>query len=246
MIDPTTQARLFHAQYHRFKDDLPFWSSLAKQFGDPILEMGCGTGRVVSALAEKGYHLFGVDQSQAMIDFARKNIHQSFHEKVTLLQCDLTRIQLQKKVLLALGALNTFAYLSNDQFAAALGHVKEVLDPKGVIALELPAYDADPWSADPSNEPLDVFTDPLYNTDIEVRAISMGDPGTLQVTWLYDEHFPDGRVERHHWDQVYFQRTETEVKNLFTRSGLKVHATYGDYDFSPHSSASERLLVLGG
>jgi SAM-dependent methyltransferase len=246
MIEPKTQARLFHAQYHRFKDDLPFWSSLAEEFGDPILEMGCGTGRVVSALAEKGYRVIAVDQSEAMIDFARKNIPQSLQEKVSFLQCDLTQQKLKEKVLLALGALNTFAYLSDDQFAAALSQVKEALDPKGAIALDLPAYDADPWSADRSDDLLDVFTDPMANTSIEVRAISVGDPGSLQVTWLYDELLPDGRVERHQWDQVYFQRTEAEVKNLFTWSGLKVHAVYGDYDFSRYSSASERLLVLGG
>ena len=246
MIEPKTKARLFHAQYHRFKDDLPFWSSLAEEFGDPILEMGCGTGRVVSALAEKGYRVIAVDQSEAMINVARKNIPQSLQEKASFLQCDLTRLQLQEEVLLALGALNTFAYLSDDQFVAALRHVKEVLAPEGVIALDLPVFDADPWSANRSDDLLDVFTDPTTNTSIEVRASSVGDPGSLQVTWLYDELLPDGRVERHQWDQVYFQRTEAEVKKLFTRSGLKVDAVYGDYDFSPYSSASERLLVLGG
>jgi trans-aconitate methyltransferase len=244
MITSTIKARLFHAQYHLFQDDLPYWRSLAAQYGDPILEMGCGTGRIVHTLAEEGYRVMGIDQNKAMLDLARTNLQPSLQEKVTLVQSDLTKLELESEVKLALAALNTFAYLSDDQFVAALVNVEKILTQEGAIALDLPAFDANPWSVVQADDPLDSFTDPQLGTSIEVRAKITGDPGTLRVTWLYDEILPDGQVERHEWDQVYYQRTELDVRDLVKKSGLRVNSVHGDYDCTPHLPESERLLVV--
>jgi SAM-dependent methyltransferase len=44
---------------------------LALPSGSSILDMGCGTGRHAIRLAQEGYHVIGVDISQAMLDQAR-------------------------------------------------------------------------------------------------------------------------------------------------------------------------------
>ena len=53
--------QLYHAHHNRSLEDLPFWLELAAQAGDPILELGCGTGRVLIPLAQAGYHTIGLD-----------------------------------------------------------------------------------------------------------------------------------------------------------------------------------------
>ena len=46
---------VYHAHHNRHLEDLPFWLDLAAQTGDPLLELGCGTGRVLIPLAQAGY-----------------------------------------------------------------------------------------------------------------------------------------------------------------------------------------------
>src|ERR1051325_11906771 len=54
--------------------DVPFWRTLAKQQDGPVLELGCGTGRISIPLARAGVSLVGIDRSEAMLARARTRI----------------------------------------------------------------------------------------------------------------------------------------------------------------------------
>jgi ubiquinone/menaquinone biosynthesis C-methylase UbiE len=53
-------------------EDLPFWISQADQYGDSILELACGTGRITIALAQAGFNMTGIDNADGMLKEARK------------------------------------------------------------------------------------------------------------------------------------------------------------------------------
>jgi len=53
--------------------DVAFYRDAAREFGDPILELGCGTGRITMALAEAGKRITGLDLSERMLERAVKN-----------------------------------------------------------------------------------------------------------------------------------------------------------------------------
>ena len=57
-------ARFYDADYRHYQDDLDLILDLADQTGDPILELGCGTGRVLAPLLEAGHTVTGVDISR--------------------------------------------------------------------------------------------------------------------------------------------------------------------------------------
>src|SRR5258707_13934539 len=54
--------------------DIPFWRNLALQAGGPVLELGCGTGRIAIPLGPAGVPLVGVDRSGAMLARGRQRI----------------------------------------------------------------------------------------------------------------------------------------------------------------------------
>lgn len=54
--------------------DVPFWRRLAGKAGAPVLELGCGTGRILLPLARGGAHVTGIDRSEPMLAFARRRL----------------------------------------------------------------------------------------------------------------------------------------------------------------------------
>src|SRR5204862_5203258 len=51
-------------------EDVAFYRHAARDFGDPILELGCGTGRITMTLAEDGRRITGLDLSERMLERA--------------------------------------------------------------------------------------------------------------------------------------------------------------------------------
>ncbi|PJF40401.1 MAG: class I SAM-dependent methyltransferase, partial [Chloroflexi bacterium] len=56
-----TVARFYDAENQDKTEDLLFYSELADEYGGPILDVGCGTGRVMLHLAQEGHTIHGID-----------------------------------------------------------------------------------------------------------------------------------------------------------------------------------------
>jgi SAM-dependent methyltransferase len=50
-----------------YGEDLPLWRSLAASYGDPVLDVGAGTGRVTLDLARAGYRVVALDRDPELI-----------------------------------------------------------------------------------------------------------------------------------------------------------------------------------
>src|SRR5262245_10909608 len=57
-----------------FQQDLPIYLDLAAKNPAPILEVGCGTGRVTQRLARAGYEVLGIDVHRPMVEIAREKL----------------------------------------------------------------------------------------------------------------------------------------------------------------------------
>src|ERR687897_3429208 len=51
-----------------YSADLPLWEELAEEHGGPVLELGCGTGRVALHLARRGHEVLGIDSEGELVE----------------------------------------------------------------------------------------------------------------------------------------------------------------------------------
>ena len=77
----------YYDSVHRTYIDLPFYLEFAEKTGELILELGCGTGRVLIPIAKAGYNVFGIDLSDNMLAEAKRKItEQKLGKKITLIR----------------------------------------------------------------------------------------------------------------------------------------------------------------
>ena len=65
---------LYDLEHADFADGVAFYQQFAEVIGDPILELGCGTGRLLQPLAAAGHRVTGIDQSAPMLARAHEHL----------------------------------------------------------------------------------------------------------------------------------------------------------------------------
>jgi len=238
---------LIHGHHNRYLEDLPFWLGLAQQTGDPLLELGCGTGRVLIPLAEAGYSTIGLDYDLAMLRFLLANISQQTKNKPVLVASDICKFNLAAQFPLIILPCNTYSAFDGDHRKACLGCVRRHLIPGGIFAVSLPnpaLLHSLPARSAPEIE--DEFIHLSTGNPVQVSSSWQRTKGKFKVTWSYDHLLPDGNIE-HRAVRVTHQLTslETYVGEI-KRTGLWVRGTYGDFDRSAYTADSPQLILLVG
>lgn len=136
-------ADLYDAQYRHYRDDLHFYRRLADDHGGPVLELGCGSGRVTAALAQQGVEVVALDREAAMLARAEARLQRAgVAERVTLQQGDMRELEradaLGDGFALVLAPFNTLmhAYTLDEQDATLRG-ARARLRPGGGFACDL-------------------------------------------------------------------------------------------------------------
>jgi SAM-dependent methyltransferase len=231
-------------------DDLPAYAALADRFGGPILDVGCGTGRVTFHLAQHGLRVVGVDLSPSMLKRAceRAAHHDLDPARLEWVEADVTQLALDEDFGLAVFAYNGFMHLLTqaDQIAA-LARIRAHLKPGGGLALDLPnpveMFQADDVSSLVVER---MFADPTTGATVIQQSLASLDRATqiMHLTWVYDSVDADGMLRR---DMVPLRLRYTlapEMRLLLDRAGLQVEGLYGDYDLNPYEEESPRLFVV--
>ena len=234
------------------RQDVRFYLQAAREFGDPVLELGCGTGRVALAIASQGMRITGLDLSGRMIERAaakRNAVSREARERVHLIQGDMTKFDLGEKFRLIIIPFRPFQHLLEiRQQLDCLACVKKHLGPGGRLIVDF-------FQTDPRR-----MYDPQF---LEERLVSEYDmPGGRRVVlteravafhraeqrndveMIYNVTHPDGRKERLvlAWTMRYFFRYE--VEHLLARTGFRVDALYGNFDRSPLKDDSPEMIFV--
>jgi len=115
--------------------DLPVWRGLAERFGDPILDVGAGTGRVSLDLARHGHTVVALDLDPLLL---AELAHRADSLPVRTVAADAREFSLEQRFALVLGPMQTVQLLGGaDQRTRFLTRARDHLRPGGLIALAI-------------------------------------------------------------------------------------------------------------
>src|SRR5437899_2633736 len=91
-------ARFYNLEYGNRADDVAFYVQHAQAMDPqkqmPVLELGCGTGRIAVALAEAGVRVVGIDSSEGMLEMcARHAQSRGVRDKISLVRTDMRKLE---------------------------------------------------------------------------------------------------------------------------------------------------------
>jgi len=228
------------------RQDVGFYLDEAKAAGGSVLEVGCGTGRILLPIARAGSRITGIDGSKHMLERCRAKLTAepaAVQSRVKLAQHDMRDFNLGEKFALIIAPFRVVQHLTTiDDQLRFLATVARHLAPQGRLSFDVfnPRFD------------LLVGADGVEREDTPEQRLPDG--RTFRRTY---------RVARVRWmDQVseaeliyyvdgtrYVQAFEmrwylaAELRNLLARAGFRVREMYGDFARGPLVDGCPELVV---
>jgi SAM-dependent methyltransferase len=233
--------------------DIDFYRRLARETGGPILEVGCGTGRVAAVLAADGHQVVGVDRSAPILRLAerrRASLAADVARRLTFCEADMTSLDLGRDFALIVTPSRVFQFaLTTNAQRQALAALRCHLRPDGRLVLDL----FDPL--------LDLVVAPsgALRGGIELMHPTTENRVTWEVTaqnpdpfrqlivddWTATELDGSGRVLRSETERLTLRWSlRAEMRHLFELTGFEVVAEYGDFRGGPPAYGHEQVWVL--
>lgn len=241
-------ARYYDQENASLTEDLDFWLGLADERGDPVLEVGCGTGRVLLHLARRGHAVTGLDNSPEMLAQLAARLQSATARHIAIppvvVQADMRTFDLAGAFRLAVIPYNTFMHLlTPEEQLAALGRIRRHLDPQGALVLDIPNPGL-AYAAQEQGLMLERTFADGENTVQQFSSVTLDRAAQLaHIQWIYDSVGPEGGLRRTLVPLTLRYTFPGEMRLLLERSGFSLAHLHGDYDGSPFSDGSPRMLV---
>jgi ubiquinone/menaquinone biosynthesis C-methylase UbiE len=227
--------------------DVPFWRRVAAGADGPVLELGCGTGRVSLPLARAGVNLVGIDRSAPMLDRARRRFTKSptrqFAKSLCFVRGDIRALPFGAgafpMVLAPYGILQSL--IRPRDLTATLASVARVLAGGGTFGIDL-VPDVPKWRE--------------YENRVQLR----GRAGGAQLTLIesvrqdpkrhlttFEQKYVERRGERtreHRFDLTFRTLSVRQMTGQLERAGFRVESVLGDYRGRPWDDRADVWIIL--
>jgi SAM-dependent methyltransferase len=243
-------ARHYDDEHAAYTDDLPMWEGFAYRASEaPILELACGTGRVLFPIARLGLDITGIDLSPAMLDIARAKVAKArVVGRVTIEEADMRAFSLGREYGMAFIALNSLMHLeTRAEQQRAFASVRRHLAKGGRFIVDL--FNPDEGLPDPAQENqlllhcLKQRPDGSQLLHFQSASVNRG-AQLVSVTNYYDDTGSDGTIRRHlaPFRLRYVHIGELEL--MLEHEGFHVEDVYGSYDLEPFRNGSPRIIAV--
>ena len=228
-------------------EDRFFFLDVVKKYGSPVLDVGCGTGRILLDFMKLGFDIEGVDNSPEMLRLLRQKAeHLNLHP--TVYQQEMTELSLPRKYQTILVPSSSFQLLLEENLPpVAIKRFYEHLLPGGVLAMPFMTL----WKPD---NPLESewtreATRPEDSATVRRWQYSRFDPKTnLEHTIDRYEIVKEGKViasEEHHQSPATRSYTQQQAIRLYEEAGLEDIQVFHEFTFDPVKPEDDTFCVLG-
>ena len=242
-----------HITLYRDRPDVRFFVEAATAAGSPVLEVGCGTGRVLIPTARAGVDIVGLDLSPHMLAVCRQRLQEeseAVRGRVRLVEANMRDFNLGSRFTLATIPFRPFQHLMTveDQLAC-LASIRRHLVDDGVLILDLFNPSLDFLVSRPVGEELD--EEPPFTTPDGRKVVRRNKTVAIdrfqQIGHYELIHYvshPDGRQDRlvQAFPLRYVFRFEAE--HLLARAGFTLEHVYADYEKNPYGSKYPGELLM--
>ena len=225
--------------------DVPFWCRLAAAQPPPILELGCGTGRIALPIVKSGTPIVGIDRSEPMLDRARRRLRRAkLTDRALLVRGDIRALPFRRRagfgcVIAPYGVLQSMT--RERDLKAALASVAGVLRKDGLFALDL-VPDLPRWAE--------------YSRRTSLRGRHAR--GTLTLIesvrqeparglTIFDQEYVErrGGVRRaHHFELAFRTLSVPQMTRRLEQAGFAIDAVLGDYQGGPWDPRADTWVIL--
>jgi len=238
--------RYYDLEHEDFSEDIPFYLAQIERFGEPVLELACGTGRITIPIAQKGIQISGLDISEAMLGRARQKAADQGVD-VEWIKADCRTFKLAERFKLIIYPFNSIGHLHDlESIEACFTRVRNHLAEGGRFIIDIFNPRLDILRRDASRRyPVVEYTDPDGKGRVVVTENNVYDRASQinKVKWYYRIGDQGGEMVKSLNMRIFYPQ---ELDSLLHYNGFQIKAKLGDYDGQPFETRSSKQIVVSG
>jgi ubiquinone/menaquinone biosynthesis C-methylase UbiE len=231
--------------------DVPFWRRIASAARGPVLELGCGTGRVSLPLARAGIELIGIDRSAPMLERAMRRANKLRHTRGSgtakampyFVRGDIRALPFDDEsfstVIAPYGILQSLTRPRD--LTATLASVARVVAPGGTFGIDL-VPDVPKWREYENRVGL---RGKNGNTRLTLIESVRQDPKRRLTT--FEQKYIERRgteTREHRFDLTFRTLSVPQMTRQLERAGFGVDAVLGDYRGRPWDERADVWIIM--
>jgi SAM-dependent methyltransferase len=225
--------------------DVAFWQRLAAAANGPVLELGCGTGRITVPVARAGVHITGVDRSMPMLARASRKLRRTaLTAAAHLVRGDIRHLPFRRgRFPLVMAPYGILQSLTREaDLTATLASVARVMPKGGRFGIDL-VPDLPRWSEYAARKT-------MAGRMGQGTAVSLVESVTqdrARGLTIFDQRYVTTRkrVRReHHFTLTFRTLSIRQMSSRLERAGFRVDAVLGDYRGRPWDDRADVWIIM--
>lgn len=225
--------------------DVAFWQRLAAAADGPVLELGCGTGRITVPVARTGVQVTGVDRSMPMLARASRKLRRaSLTGAAHLIRGDIRHLPFKRgRFPLVMAPYGILQSLTREaDLTATLDSVARVIPKGGRFGIDL-VPDLPRWSEYAAKKTMSG----RMGRHTQISLVESVTQDRARGLTIFDQRYVTTRdgVRRQHLFSLTFRTLSIrQMANRLQRAGFEVDAALGDYQGGPWDERADVWVIL--